>query len=134
MKRILKQFCLGESNTIHAVLACIVEQNGAYKRNKYIWRWSYTIVGHNSRKTNIKNRELTTETKIKSVKPFLRWAGGKTWFIKHIGKYIPEEFDNYYEPLVGGGSVFFYLKSKGYIKNKAYLSDSNAELINTYKY
>lgn len=77
---------------------------------------------------------MTTETKIKSVKPFLRWAGGKTWFIKHIGKYIPEEFDNYYEPFVGGGSVFFYLKSKGYIKNKAYLSDSNAELINTYKY
>ncbi len=38
---------------------------------------------------------MTTETKIKSVKPFLRWAGGKTWFIKHIGKYIPEEFDNY---------------------------------------
>ena len=36
VKRILKQFCLGESNTIHAVLACIVEQNGAYKRNKYI--------------------------------------------------------------------------------------------------
>lgn len=76
---------------------------------------------------------MTTETKIKSVKPFLRWAGGKTWFTKHIEKYIPEEFDNYFEPFVGGGSVFFYLKSKGYIKNKAYLSDSNAELINTYK-
>jgi len=36
VKRILKGVYLGESDTIHAVLGCIVEQNGAYKRNKYI--------------------------------------------------------------------------------------------------
>ena len=29
--------------------------------------------------------------------------------------------------------MFFYLKSKGYIKKKAFLSDTNSELINTYK-
>ena len=67
------------------------------------------------------------------VKPFLRWAGGKTWLTKHVENYLPNEFNNYYEPFVGGGSIFFYLKSKGYIKNKAFLSDSNSELINTYK-
>lgn len=36
VKRVLKQFCLGESDTIHSDSACIAEQNGAYKRNKYI--------------------------------------------------------------------------------------------------
>jgi len=36
VKRVLKQFCLDESDTIHSDLACIVEQNVAYKRNKYI--------------------------------------------------------------------------------------------------
>ena len=71
--------------------------------------------------------------KINIVKPFLRWAGGKTWLTKHVENYLPNEFNNYYEPFVGGGSIFFYLKSKGYIKNKAFLSDSNSELINTYK-
>jgi len=76
---------------------------------------------------------LTTEKNNKIVKPFLRWAGGKTWFTKHIENYIPKDFNDYYEPFVGGGSVFFYLKSKGFIKNKAYLSDSNSDLINTYK-
>lgn len=76
---------------------------------------------------------MTEETKIKTVKPFLRWAGGKTWFTKHIENYIPQKFNDYYEPFLGGGSVFFYLKSKGIIKNKSFLSDSNAELINTYK-
>ncbi|CAM3483518.1 DNA adenine methylase [Aequorivita lipolytica] len=76
---------------------------------------------------------MTTEIKRKPVKPFLRWAGGKTWLTKHIDNYIPTNFNDYYEPFLGGGSIFFYLKSKGYIKNKAFLSDSNPELINTYK-
>jgi len=74
-----------------------------------------------------------TTTIAKNVKPFLRWAGGKNWLTKHLDNYIPPTFNNYYEPFVGGGSIFFYLKSKGYIKNKAFLSDSNIELINTYK-
>lgn len=76
---------------------------------------------------------MTTEKNNKIIKPFLRWAGGKTWFTKHIENYIPKDFNDYYEPFVGGGSIFFYLKSKGFIKNKAYLSDSNSDLINTYK-
>jgi DNA adenine methylase len=67
------------------------------------------------------------------TKPFLRWAGGKNWFTKHIEEFLPNEFNNYYEPFLGGGSIFFYLKSKGLIKNKSYLSDSNGELINTYR-
>ncbi len=76
---------------------------------------------------------MTTDKKNKIVKPFLRWAGGKSWLTKHLENYIPKDFNNYYEPFVGGGSIFFYLKSKGYIKNKSYLSDSNTDLINTYK-
>lgn len=69
----------------------------------------------------------------RKLKPFLRWAGGKSWFTKYIEEFLPNEFNNYYEPFLGGGSVFFYLKSKGLIKNKSYLSDSNGELINTYR-
>lgn len=76
---------------------------------------------------------MITKEKTDSIKPFLRWAGGKNWFRKHIESFIPKQFDNYYEPFLGGGSIFFYLKSKGFIKNKAYLSDSNKDLINTYK-
>lgn len=67
------------------------------------------------------------------MKSFLRWAGGKNWLTKYIEEYVPSNFNNYYEPFLGGGAIFFYLKSKGLIRNKAYLSDSNKELINTYK-
>lgn len=67
------------------------------------------------------------------IKPFLRWAGGKKWLTNHIEEFLPEKINNYYEPFLGGGSIFFYLKSKGLINGKCYLSDTNEELINTYK-
>lgn len=64
-----------------------------------------------------------------NLKPFLRWAGGKNWFIKHLINYLPSDgFNNYHEPFVGAGSVFFHLKPK-----HAFLSDLNSELIDTYK-
>lgn len=45
------------------------------------------------------------------IKSPLRYPGGKSKAIKIISKLIPE-FDEYREPLVGGGSVFVYLKQK----------------------
>lgn len=69
----------------------------------------------------------------KVLKPFLRWAGGKTWFLKHIDRFLPNSINNYYEPFLGGGAVFLYLKSNNLIKGKCKLSDSNEELINLYQ-
>jgi len=70
-----------------------------------------------------------------AVQPFLRWTGSKRWFTKdHIEKYLPKEFNNYHEPFLGGGAVFFHIKSlPTSIDRRFYLSDSNDELINAYK-
>ena len=62
------------------------------------------------------------------AKPFLKWAGGKTQLVPYLINHIPEHYNKYIEPFLGGGSFFFQLKPK-----TAILSDSNAELINTYK-
>ncbi|MBC8987736.1 Dam family site-specific DNA-(adenine-N6)-methyltransferase [Pedobacter sp. N36a] len=66
------------------------------------------------------------------VKPFLRWAGGKNWLVNRIEEYLPVNFNNYYEPFLGGGSIYFYLKSRGHIQNHAFLSDLNTDLIETF--
>ena len=66
------------------------------------------------------------------VKPFLRWAGGKSWFLSEIDQFLPEKFHNYYEPFLGGAAVFFHLKQNGRLKDSAVLSDTNKELIDCY--
>ena len=66
-------------------------------------------------------------------KPILRWAGGKTWFTNKLNYYLPDTFNNYHEPFIGGASIFLHLKSNNFIQNEAYLSDSNVELINAYQ-
>lgn len=70
-----------------------------------------------------------------AVKPFLKWAGGKGQLLKEIEKYYP--FDDgmitkYAEPFVGGGAVLFDILNKYELK-EIYISDINAELINTYR-
>jgi len=62
---------------------------------------------------------------------FLKWAGGKLQLIEQFENLFPLYFRNYYEPFIGSGAVFFYLKSK--LKpNKVILSDTNEELINCF--
>ena len=63
--------------------------------------------------------------------PFLKWAGGKRALFPDIVQVLPESFNDYYEPFLGGGAVFFGLDSR--IHKKAVLSDLNAELILTYR-
>ncbi|MEZ0360369.1 MAG: DNA adenine methylase [Hydrogenobacter sp.] len=64
-------------------------------------------------------------------KPFLKWAGGKSRWVHELCKFFPRRFESYHEPFLGSGAVFFHLFKEGKIK-KAFLSDANCELIDTY--
>lgn len=68
------------------------------------------------------------------ARPFLKWAGGKSTLAIDFNRMglIPKNFNDYYEPFLGGGAIFFYLYNMGYIQSKAYLTDVNKELINAY--
>lgn len=73
------------------------------------------------------------ENNLPYAKPFLKWAGGKRGLIEQLFSKFPTEFNNYHEPFLGGGAVFFELYSRGMLEGKkAYISDINSELINTY--
>lgn len=70
----------------------------------------------------------------KKAKPFLKWAGGKSQLLSEIEKYYPFKngmITKYAEPFVGGGAVLFDILNK-YDLKAVYISDINAELINTY--
>lgn len=61
------------------------------------------------------------------VKPFLKWAGGKSQILEDILPLMPSDYDTYIEPFVGGGALFFAIRPE-----KAVIADSNPELINCY--
>jgi len=93
--------------------------------------------------TNSKMRGLTIPITLLELKrdkeinpePFLKWAGGKGQLLPQYNKFFPQTFNNYLEPFLGGGAVFFHLYSTGKITpdKKVILIDSNEDLINTYK-
>ena len=71
---------------------------------------------------------------VSNIKPFVKWAGGKNGLINSLISFIPKNFNYYFEPFVGGGALFFYLKNLNILNSKKiYLNDKNAELINAYK-
>jgi DNA adenine methylase len=64
------------------------------------------------------------------LRPFAKWAGGKTRLITKLLPHIPPAFDDYHEPFLGGGAVFFAIRDR--MTGSAYLSDLNDELINAW--
>jgi len=64
----------------------------------------------------------------KRVDPFLRWPGGKRWFVANHRHLLPSTFNRYIEPFLGAGAVYFHLRPQA-----ATLGDTNAELTATYQ-
>ena len=71
------------------------------------------------------------------IKPFVKWAGGKSGLLNQIDNYLPKELKNgkidcYIEPFVGGGAVLIDILQRFEVK-KVYAFDINQELINAYQ-
>lgn len=60
--------------------------------------------------------------------PFLKWPGGKRWLAPLVAELIGQPTGTYYEPFLGGGAIFFYVRPL-----KTVLSDSNRDLIGAYR-
>jgi len=94
---------------------------------------------YNDEKISLKTNDfLATSKNIKkSLKPFIKWAGGKGQLINQISEKYPEELGKkltkYAEPFVGGGAVLFDIINKYNLK-EIYICDTNRELINSYLY
>lgn len=64
----------------------------------------------------------------KNVTPFVKWAGGKRQLLDRISERLPQTYNNYFEPFIGGGAVLFELQPE-----RAVINDINASLINAYR-
>lgn len=63
------------------------------------------------------------------AKPFLKWVGGKTQLLSQLKELYPPKYNNYFEPFLGGGAVFFDTNPP-----RTHLNDSNKTLVFAYKY
>lgn len=62
-----------------------------------------------------------------TIKSPLRYPGGKSRAIPQIRKRIPESFQEFREPFVGGGSVFLFIRQR-YPDRKIWINDLNYDL------
>jgi DNA adenine methylase len=82
---------------------------------------------------------ITIKDADSNLKPFLKWAGGKSGLLNEIMSQLPEKIKhgtifNYIEPFIGSGAVLFrILQLYGKQLNKVIISDINDKLINVYR-
>lgn len=74
--------------------------------------------------------EQLVDENAKSAAPFIKWVGGKRSIITELTSRLPATFNDYYEPFLGGGALFFELHER---LNNAYLSDTNIDLLIAYQ-
>lgn len=67
----------------------------------------------------------------KTVKPFIKWAGGKSQLLNDIRAKYPTKIVRYCEPFVGGGVVLLDVL-ENFHTHEVLINDINAELVNTY--
>ena len=61
------------------------------------------------------------------IRPFIRWAGGKSRLLSRILPHVPATIRNYYEPFLGGGAVFLACAAR--VSGRSRLADLNEHLI-----
>src|SRR2546421_83215 len=61
------------------------------------------------------------------MKPFIRWAGGKSRVLPRILPHVPDNIKNYYEPFLGGGAVFLTCAAR--VSGRSKLADLNEHLV-----
>ena len=59
--------------------------------------------------------------------PIVKWVGGKRQLMFELLINMPNSYNRYFEPFIGGGALFFELQPQN-----GYISDMNEELINLY--
>ena len=63
-----------------------------------------------------------------NAKPIVKWAGGKRQLIDKLLEYMPNKYNDYFEPFIGGGALLFEL-----MPDKATINDVNKELLAIYR-
>lgn len=62
------------------------------------------------------------------ISPFVKWAGGKRQLLGKLEECIPESYNRYFEPFIGGGALLLDVQPE-----RAVINDINEQLLNVYR-
>lgn len=62
------------------------------------------------------------------TKPFVKWVGGKRQLLSQLESRMPNIYNKYYEPFIGGGALLFDVQPQN-----AVINDVNGQLLNVYR-
>lgn len=72
---------------------------------------------------------MTVSKKVRKLKPFIKWPGGKTRELRQIIPYLPSQIHHFHEPFVGGGAVYFAVEEA----KRFFINDKSTDLIDLYQ-
>ncbi len=62
------------------------------------------------------------------TEPFVKWAGGKRQLLERLESRMPDAYNRYYEPFIGGGALLLDVQPEN-----AVINDTNGQLLNVYR-
>lgn len=68
-------------------------------------------------------------TPFKSVRPFMKWPGGKESELALLKNYFPPFVDRFFEPFLGGGAAYFQATANQFVVN-----DRSEDLVALYRF
>ncbi|WP_172188299.1 DNA adenine methylase [Lentilactobacillus kribbianus] len=92
--------------------------------------WSVSILSAVAKEVGIGMDDIIKQldNEKTSLSPFIKWVGGKRQLFGNISELLPNSYNRYYEPFLGGGAVLLALQPK-----QGVINDLNYELINTWQ-
>jgi DNA adenine methylase len=91
--------------------------------------WSVGVLRATASQLDLGLDELVVELeRKKELRPFIKWVGGKRQLLSAIDELVPEHYNRYFEPFLGGGALLLHLQPKD-----AVINDFNSELINAWE-
>ena len=115
----------GKINLSHTCPSCGKLANTAKELLDY---FGYRNMPNNTVRNQSHCKECRPKYDKCRIRSVIKYVGGKANLLRDLEEHIPKEYNTYFEPFLGGGSLFFKLQPE-----KAILSDINEDLMIMYR-
>lgn len=97
------------------------------KAKKPVSHWDQEFFNRIALALRMSLQEFQEAVESPVLSPFVKWVGGKRQLLPDLVHFLPDQYDRYFEPFVGGGALLLRLTPSA-----AVINDANSELTNAW--